>query len=1434
MKTNHSWTIRFFIIVAIFLLYATPHSLAEELETAPHLPGTIDGSGKHFEITDSEYLNVSLESSENITARIESAPEMIVLNIKASNESNSSQFILSGLLANTTYHKYQDGYHNHVVLIADNDGVVSFEQDTSQDHTIFIQPRKSTKSIHDANGGDCESIGDWNASSKICTLGQDVNETIEVYTDGITLDGNGHTVSGSGTGSGVCVSGQNSIVKNISVTGFYYGIYLFSTKYAKVEGVTTNNNRFGIELDHAKYSSVSNSTAANNESFGLLVYYSLNSTISGSTFGPGNSYGIQQAYTGDYNTYENNDISNNRNTGIITYGGGNYLMLRDNKIIANAYDGVVIGGDHHTLSGNVMSGNGFGGFNGKSNFSIAGGDMSTNNVDQSNVVEGKPIYYSKGENNKIYDSSFSIGSLYCINCNNVTVKDLVLSEHGAKIFLWHTNNSLVENVTSPDKSAKVDAYYSSGNTIKNNDLGRISVQYSSNNNQVYNNNFSDTYIPANLAGSTGNLFNLDLPIGGNYWKKYEATCQDGDNNGFCDDPFAFLNVIDNYPYSKPFNYTPAPSPIGNSNVLFLPGIKASRLYETSSGVENPLWPPELFDNDLPQLGLDNNGQSINTVYTQEVIDEKPFTGENVYKTFMSNLASLKSNGTINNYNLFAYDWRRSVEDVAQGETLYRNETKRALTELENLADSAKNKKVTIIAHSNGGLLAKAIMIELEKAGKTDKVDKIVFVDSPQMGTPSTILTLLYGYDEASPAGILISQKESRTLAENMPGAYGLLPSKEYFTQAGTENPLITFSSENTPYAHFKEVYDGSINSYTKFQQFLTAEGDGRSDPDAADVDAENVLRENILSAATEMHTRLDAWTPPKNVKVIEIAGWGLNTISGIDYTEKEKAQCFSYLGYIVPSCAGTGKYEPVYEPKFTVDGDKVVVEPSMLMLPSVDNVEKYWVDLYNYNDSNSFARSHGSILEVDPLWQFLSNIIESKDYKSSLPDFIKTSRPDDYKDEKPHIRMSLYSPLDIQLEDSDGHKTGPEKTTDGQTVIKEEIPNSYYYQFGERKYVGFPGGEDIHIALRGYDNGSYTLKLEEIKETTSGEEIVAHTTFKNLPVSPETTVALDIPETGLANLSNLEADFDGNGKNDYAVAPIPNGEAVLPDMIAPETSLKLSGTQGQNGWHTENVTVELSVEDNQGGSGVDATSYSLDGGTTWQDYFESVKISAEGITNFQYFSTDMKGNKEDVKTENIKIDKTAPEAKLIFNQIQRKLDVIGVDNLPGNVSVTLEEKIIDQKVENKKGIFSWIFAILDRGKKKKQIIARLIDEAGHSTEVVLEKDELNDHFSNFSPKTITYDGVKAEFSNALLQYKWLFDSRKNRYLLFGTHIRTDAELLEAHYFPKRNETWLMEKPRELDDKDNDDDAERRPSWKKLPGMVVPYFQTNQGKINIAY
>jgi len=200
-----------------------------------------------------------------------------------------------------------------------------------------------------------------------------------------------------------------------------------------------------------------------------------------------------------------------------------------------------------------------------------------------------------------------------------------------------------------------------------------------------------------------------------------------------------------------------------SSVLFLPGLEASRLYVQGSVLENQLWDPNRTA-DVEALFLDENGDSITTgVYTRDVIDEA--FGFNIYKNFISFMDSLTEGDdpVINEWRYFPYDWRSDIRDVLTGGSSVGGdgvfEHKNLVDELIELADGSRTGKVTIIAHSNGGLLGKLLISELEARGRADLVDKFIMVAVPQLGTPSALTGLLHGEELALPKklGILMSE-----------------------------------------------------------------------------------------------------------------------------------------------------------------------------------------------------------------------------------------------------------------------------------------------------------------------------------------------------------------------------------------------------------------------------------------------------------------------------------------------------------------------------------------------------------------------------------------------------------------------------------------------------------------------------------------------------
>lgn len=541
---------------------------------------TVRGSGTHFEITESEYLNVVLDSPEEISLYMESAPEMITMTIESVSVATATELTISGLTPATTFYKYEDDYHNVTPFTANSSGTYSYTQDISKTHYVFIQPRAGTKFIADnAVGGDCATIGTWNASAKTCILTADVFETIQIDSNGITLDGNGHTVTGSNTGTGVFVSGKTNVhIKNLTVRQFFQGVNLFSSSNSELIGNTFTGNQYGA-ISHLSNSTTFINNFSNSNGSGIFVNFGGSHTLTGNT-------------------------ANSNTLGIYLFG------------VANS-----------TLTGNTMSGNTF-------NFSIEGGFDNT--IDTSNTLDGRPLVYVKNASNQVFDASTNAGAFYCINCTAVTVTGLTPTKTRDGVFLWNAQGSRVENVTVSDSQFGIRLIESdgniitgntannitigvilsndssgnnisgntivgygggsgieldlssnsntiTGNNISNSDRG-INLPRSSNNivsdntvsnswsvgiqleggasgNQIFHNNIDSRGASALVFGGTGNVFSLPAPIGGNYWSKFDAPaegCNGTDSNDFCSVPFVFSGGQDNFPWTSRNNWVRPP------------------------------------------------------------------------------------------------------------------------------------------------------------------------------------------------------------------------------------------------------------------------------------------------------------------------------------------------------------------------------------------------------------------------------------------------------------------------------------------------------------------------------------------------------------------------------------------------------------------------------------------------------------------------------------------------------------------------------------------------------------------------------------------------------------------------------------------------------------------------------------------------------------
>lgn len=580
----------------------------------------------------------------------------------------------------------------------------------------------------------------------------------------------------------------------------------------------------------------------------------------------------------------------------------------------------------------------------------------------------------------------------------------------------------------------------------------------------------------------------------------------------------------------------------NSNVLFLPGIEGSRLYRPDyKGGTDKLWEPNT-DGDVQDLYMNADGTSARLdIYAKErdVLDELP-DGVNIYKSFIAKMDDLKMDDAINDWEPIAYDWRLSLDDILnygndmKGRIYYSGDLRATSTpyiiqELKRLAASSKTGKVTIVAHSNGGLIAKRMTELLGPIESAQLIDKMIFVAVPQAGTPLAIPAGLHGYEQDILFGLITSKETARTFASNSLMEYNLLPSAQYFTQV--DDPVVTFDASLPDWI---ARYGNTIHSQERLHDFLV-DSYGRVNSQTGDINQLIQFSDSLLSNAETLHKDLDNWTSPAGVDLIQIAGWGVpKTVEGTTYKKKDTG--------VTP------------EADFTIDGDGTVVVPSALWTSTTTGAVNYWMDLNDYNRDHPFLSGfglasfdHSRILETSQLLDFLSDQITNTTNPLSSYSYLFTEVP---LSTDTRLRYSLHSPLTLNLYDNAGRHTGVSTSTG---EVEEQIPGTYYAEFGDVKYVFTDASAPAHIVMDGYAQGTFTFNIDQY----TGDTLVASTTFKDIPTTASTTAILNI-QSDIATLSSMQIDENGDGENIITLAP-KLGEAVSYEPPAPTPKIISAG-----------------------------------------------------------------------------------------------------------------------------------------------------------------------------------------------------------------------------------------------------------------------------------
>ena len=276
-------------------------------------------------------------------------------------------------------------------------------------------------------------------------------------------------------GQVLLINSSNSIVSSLNLSPGSIGIYLAYSDNNTIFNNTANDNTgYGIHLMNSNNNKIYNNTVKKNDGSGIGLYYSDNNKISNNTVNENDNSGIE-IYSSDNNIIFNNTAHNNK--------AGIYLQDSNNA----------------TLSSNEMVACGL---------AVMGSSdkLASHNIDTTNLVNEKPIYYYIYEQNLDNSNFTNAGQVLLISSSNSIISGLIISYGSIGIFLAYSDNISISNtITNNNNEFGIFLYKSDENTISVNDMSDngengIKIQDSNKNtvigNDIGHNNNSGIYITA--------------------------------------------------------------------------------------------------------------------------------------------------------------------------------------------------------------------------------------------------------------------------------------------------------------------------------------------------------------------------------------------------------------------------------------------------------------------------------------------------------------------------------------------------------------------------------------------------------------------------------------------------------------------------------------------------------------------------------------------------------------------------------------------------------------------------------------------------------------------------------------------------------------------------------------------------------------------------
>lgn len=505
--------------------------------------------------------------------------------------------------------------------------------------------------------------------------------------------------------------------------------------------------------------------------------------------------------------------------------------------------------------------------------------------------------------------------------------------------------------------------------------------------------------------------------------------------------------------------------------------------------------------------------------------------------------------------LFPYDWRRDIRTTnSQLDTLVTE----ALTAVNGGNPDPASWSITrvdIVGHSMGGMVGRSYVSDPARASR---VDQLLTLGSPQLGTTKFLKTLVYG-DNFGPTflGLGLNPDEVKDVVQNMSGAAQLLPSREYYTYYDNSD-----EQRLRPYIEDRDV-DGDgvargVLSYDEVDQLLR------------NLDKNSI----VLDKAETYHDALDTQRNGgvNGVRWDALVGYGFGTQGQIiEFT----GTCFVW--FRVQACDKRDE--------LPVDGDGTVTRFSAAMGdPDRGNLIDSGAELWYVE------REHGALVQKD---RFLGIPTDEgaalrwlgdrlRDSSTSVDVRIPKTRNPDLVTRQPLRQLtgmwvSALGPVALTVEDQDGNTMGREAGSD--SAMEDTIAEALYERSPGSEFAFLKGNNTYQLKLISEQQGSVDVKVRVYDNGRLTQTAV----YMGVPLDADGNANLTLqPASTAATLNSwpmLVVDADGDGVQETDVQP----DAILDaeesaDITAPELLVEQPDVQ-QDG----EVAVQWRTNDDNAG-----------------------------------------------------------------------------------------------------------------------------------------------------------------------------------------------------------------------------------------------------------